>query len=90
MVDSNGDGTCNVTLPGQSAQVVDCLKADLCMPPSMACNCTATGCTANRVPAGGVPSQYAVELDGALDSTGATLTATLTLADRVTVVLHKQ
>ena len=90
MISSNWDGTCTVTMPDQTTQVVDCLKVDLCMPPSTACNCTATGCTANTVPAGGSPSQYAVELDGAMDGTGATLTATLTLADRVTVVLTKQ
>ena len=74
-----------------SDQVVDCGKFALCI--RGVCACTDTSCAASPVvPAGAVPSDYPVELDAALDSTGKTLTGTLALSTdlRVTVVLQKQ
>jgi hypothetical protein len=76
---------------GQSNQAVDCGKFALCT--RYVCACTAASCTASPVVAGGaIPSDYPVELDAALDSTGKTLTGTLALSTdlRVTVVLQKQ
>jgi hypothetical protein len=76
---------------GQPPVLVDCGYGDLCN--EMVCACTATSCTsAPLVAAGSAPSQYPVELDAALDSTGTMLTGTLALSTdlRVTVVLTKQ
>jgi len=76
---------------GQAVVPVDCGKYYLCN--SMVCACTATSCTSSPAMAvGSPPSQYPVELDAALDSTGKTLTGTLALSTdlRVTVVLQKQ
>jgi hypothetical protein len=69
---------------------VDCDKLMLCIRAPV-CDCTASGCTARSEPAGTLVNEYPVELDGALDDTGKTLTATLNLAGtRITVVLTKQ
>jgi hypothetical protein len=76
---------------GQDVIPVDCGKYYLCN--AMVCACTATGCDSSpMVAAGSAPSDYPVELDAALDSTGKTLTGTLALSTdlRVTVVLQKQ
>lgn len=76
---------------GEAFIPVDCGKYYLCN--AMVCACTATSCTSSpAVAAGSPPSQYPVELDAALDSTGKTLTGTLALSTdlRVTVVLQKQ
>jgi hypothetical protein len=78
-------------LSGQEVVPVDCGKFALCN--AMVCACTATTCDSSPVvAAGSAPSQYPVELDAALDSTGKTLTGTLALSTdlRVTVVLQKQ
>jgi hypothetical protein len=78
-------------LYGQDLIPVDCGKSYLCG--AMVCACTATGCDSSPVVASGsAPSDYPVELDAALDSTGKTLTGTLALSTdlRVTVVLQKQ
>lgn len=53
------------------------------------CTCSATGCTAATQPAGTPVTQYSVELDGALDASGSTLTGTLS-SGRVTVILTRQ
>ena len=81
-------GLCTLNLSDGTTQTVDCLKWDECFM-SMVCACTSSGCVANTVPAGAPASQY-VELDGALDASGSTLTATVTGFDRATVVLKKQ
>jgi hypothetical protein len=87
-------GTTNAMCVGENGQdfiPVDCGKFYLCN--AMVCACTATGCDSSpMVAAGSAPSQYPVELDAALDSTGKTLTGTLALSTdlRVTVVLQKQ
>ena len=78
---------CSENLPDGTTVAVDCGKFDECFM-SAACACTSTGCTGNTVPAGSPVSQY-FELDGALDSTGTTLTATLGTGGP-TVVLTKQ
>lgn len=83
--------TCYGQEPDGQSVVVDCGRMDLCA--EMVCACTAQSCTASpAVTAGSAPSQYPVELDAALDSTGKTLTGTLALSStlRVTVVLTKQ
>jgi hypothetical protein len=74
-----------------SNQAVDCGKYALCT--ENVCACTATSCSVvPAVATGAIPSDYPVELDAALDSTGKTLTGTLALSTdlRVTVVLQKQ
>jgi hypothetical protein len=82
----------NDSIDGGSAnQPVDCGKYALCT--QNACTCTATSCSVvPAVAAGAIPSDYPVELDAALDSTGKTLTGTLAISTnlRVTVVLQKQ
>jgi hypothetical protein len=91
---SSPDGTtwtCYGQDPDGQQVVVDCGRLNLCI--QMVCGCTATSCTSSPlVAAGSPPSQYPVELDAALDSTGTTLTGTLALSTdlRVTVVLTKQ
>src|ERR1022692_76510 len=71
---------------------IDCGKLTLCW--SHVCSCTASGCASPPIAAGTPVAQYPVELDGALDTTGATLTGTLTLGgqsgERITVHLTKQ
>jgi hypothetical protein len=79
---------CTVLEPDGTTQPVDCAKLELCFPET-ACTCTATACVASTVPAGSTVGQYPVELDGALDATGTTMTGTLTVG-RVTVHLTKQ
>ncbi len=81
---------CTGDLNGQQTPV-DCGKFYLCT--MMVCGCTAGGCTSSPlVAAGSAPSQYPVELDAALDSSGKTMTGTLALSTslRITVVLTKQ
>jgi hypothetical protein len=92
---TGADEQCTVQIDstdgGQSNQAVDCGKFALCT--RMVCVCTAASCTASPVVAAwAIPSDYPVELDAALDSTGKTLTGTLALSTdlRVTVVLQKQ
>jgi hypothetical protein len=80
-------GLCTENLADGTTVTVDCGKWDECFM-SAVCACTSTGCTGNMVPAGSSVSQY-FELDGALDSTGTTLTATLGTGGP-TVVLTKQ
>ena len=85
------DQGCFVTQADGTTQSVDCTKLNLCL--NMACSCTATACTASTVADGTPVGQYPVELDGALDSSGTTLTGTLRLgpgAGGVTVVLKKK
>jgi len=82
-------GVCTLNLSDGTAQTVDCLKWDECFM-GMVCACTSSGCVANTAPAGALASQYTVELDGALDSSGSTLTATVTGFGRATVVLKTQ
>jgi hypothetical protein len=69
---------------------VDCGKYDLCL--ARVCACTQAGCTAAPpLPIDATPPQYPVELDGALDSSGNTLTGTLNMdGTRVTVHLQRQ
>lgn len=78
---------CSENLPDGTTVTVDCGKFNECFM-SAVCACTSTGCTGNTVPPGSPVSQY-FELDGALDSTGTTLTATLGTGGP-TVVLTKQ
>jgi hypothetical protein len=76
---------------GTSYQAVDCNKYWLCT--EQMCTCSAGGCVSSPViDPGAAPSAYPVELDGALDNNGETLTGTLLLSAslRVTVVLQKQ
>ena len=82
-------GLCTLNLSDGTTQTVDCLKWDECFM-SMVCACTSSGCVANTVAAGAPALQYGVELDGALDSSGSTLTATVTGFGRTTVVLKKK
>jgi len=87
-------GGCAMVDPDGGTTPIDCWKVSLCEYPNPACTCTATGCTSVQVAAGTPVAQYLVELDGALDATGATLTGTVTgtvaTGDRVTVHLTKQ
>ena len=82
-------GVCTLNLNDGTTQTVDCLKWDQCFM-SMVCACTSSGCVANTAPASALASEYGVELDGALDGSGSTLTATVTGFGRATVVLKKQ
>jgi hypothetical protein len=82
-------GVCTLNFSDGTKQTVDCLKWDECFMSSV-CACTSGGCVANTAPAGARASQYGVELDGVLDTSGTTLTATVTGFGRVTVVLKKQ
>jgi hypothetical protein len=76
---------------GYSNTPVDCNKFWLCT--YQVCTCSAGGCASSPVvDAGSAPSAYPVELDGALDNNGQTLTGTLLLSQslRITVVLQRQ
>jgi hypothetical protein len=82
-------GCCLITADGQSVSV-DCGKLSLCSFSSV-CTCNAAGCAGETIPATTPPVQYPIELDAALDSTGAVLTGTLVLSqNRVTVHMQKQ
>jgi hypothetical protein len=83
-------GTCSQLEPDGTNVAIDCGKLSLCQF-GMACTCTAAACASVSVPATTPVDQYSVEIDGALDSTGTTLTGTLNLdGTRITVVLTKQ
>lgn len=88
---SMSGGTCVQIEPDGTNVPIDCGKESLCQT-GMVCTCTATACVSETEPAGTPVNQYPSEIDGALDSTGSTLTATMTLPNgpRVTVVLTKQ
>jgi len=83
------NGVCAQLEPDGTQVPVDCGKLSLCGLGSV-CSCTATACTSIPEPTTLPVNQYPVELDGALDSTGTTLTGTLNFGTRVTVVLTKQ
>ena len=82
---------CALTEPDGTSVPVDCGKLTLCRV-VMACACTAAACNSASVPDGTPVNQYQVEIDGALDATGSTLTGTLQLSSstRLTVILQKQ
>ena len=84
-------GSCALNEADGTSVPVDCGKLTLCTI-EMACTCTSTACDGVSVPQGTLVNQYPVQIDGALDSTGSTLTGTLALPNstRVTVVLQKQ
>jgi hypothetical protein len=84
-----GSSGCALQNPDGSSTPVDCGKLSLCEL-SLACQCSATGCTSYPVAASTPVGNYPVELDGALDATGTMLTGTLNLGTRVTVHLTKQ
>jgi hypothetical protein len=81
---------CAVNRPDGQSDPVDCDKLYLCNI-AHACRCTESACAVPTIAAGTAPAQYPVELDGALDDSRRTLTATLNLGGtRVTAVLLKQ
>ena len=83
-------GACAQLEPDGTSVPIDCVKLSLCQF-GMVCTCTATACASVSAPATTPIDQYSVEIDGALDSTGTTLTGTLNLdGTRITVHLTKQ
>jgi hypothetical protein len=82
-------GPCAQIEPDGTYVPIDCGKLSLCQFGTV-CSCTASACASTSVPATTPVNQYPVELDGALDATGTTLTGTLNLGTRITVVLQKQ
>lgn len=87
---TGGETNCALDEPDGGSVPIDCGKLFLCNMVGT-CICNATSCAIPPLPAGTTAAKYPIELDGALDSTGATLTGTLNLgATRVTVVLQKQ
>lgn len=88
----NPDGSCTLYAADGTIETADCGWLTLCWLGPV-CTCTATACSATLTPDGMPVTQYPGELDGALDSTGTTLTATFRLgtgAGGVTVVLKKK
>ena len=83
-----GDVNCVLWAQDGTTQTVNCEWFDLCALGPV-CNCTATGCAVPTQPEGTPPNQYALEIDGALDPTGTTLTGTMSTG-RVTVILTRQ
>jgi hypothetical protein len=86
------DGTgssCALQNPDGTWTPIDCGKLNLCQL-SLACMCSASGCTSYSIASGTPVGNYPIELDGALDSTGTQLTGTLNVGTRVTVHLVKQ
>jgi hypothetical protein len=84
-----GPSGCALQNPDGSYTPIDCGKLALCQG-SLACQCSASGCTSYQVAPGTPVANYPVELDGALDATGTMLTGTLNLGVRVTVHLTKK
>ena len=86
----SGPNGCALLGPDGGSTPVNCGKLSLCGFGAV-CTCSASGCVSQQVPPGTLVSNYPVELDAMLDSTGRTLTGTLNLdGNRVTVVLQKQ
>jgi hypothetical protein len=83
--------TCQLNDYNQVSIDVDCGKFAICVTEN-ACACTATSCiSAPNLPAATSPSGYPAELDGALDSSGKSLTGTLNLnGTRITVHLTRK
>jgi hypothetical protein len=90
-IDHPANQGCTAYFPDGTSQAMDCGKLSLCVLESV-CTCTVSGCTATLTSNGTPPTQYSVEIDGALDGTGSALTGTFLVQGgaRVTVVLQKQ
>ncbi len=88
---ADGGGQCIIAgNDGSILASIDCGKLFLCGE-AMACACTEASCTSRAAPAGLVPAQYSISLDGVLDDPPTTLTATLAMnGTRVTVHLTRE
>jgi hypothetical protein len=94
-LDATGNNVCTVSInPGDgtasSDQPIDCGKFALGF--ANVCACTKDSCTSSpALDPGTAPSDYPAELDGALDSSGKSLTGTLLLnGSRITVHLTRK
>ncbi|HVY39806.1 MAG TPA: hypothetical protein VHM31_17835 [Polyangia bacterium] len=85
-----GAGCAFVGSDGAILRTIDCGKLFLCRDLRV-CSCTESACTSISAPAGLVPAQYPIALDGALDSSGKSFTGTLNIdGTRVTVHLTRK